>query len=192
VKLGLDFNFSSPISFFAILGTHSRSFSFFIFLSNSRCEGKNDEEAGRKEESGAATRDKAKAYEEENEKRACTDTFIPVSITALAGVDSFLMLTCATCIYSRSGRLLPAKRGHGQEISREVPSRVSRCDINHEKVDNLSWNLYTEKNRLTNKTYMIKGILVKPSRISSYHDKTRFFITRTFNRLYYKNMISIF
>lgn len=144
------FNFSSPISFLAY-PTNSPSFIFFcsfIFLSNSRYEGKDDEETGRKEESATISY-KAKAYEE-NEKRSCTDTFIPVSITALAGVDSFLMLTCATCIYtSRSGRLLPAKRGHGREISRKVPSRVSRRDINYREADTLSWNLYIYQFEIT-------------------------------------------
>lgn len=46
-------------------------------------------------------------HTKENEGRTCTDTFIPASITALTGVDSFLVLTCATCIYTpRSSRFL--------------------------------------------------------------------------------------
>jgi len=53
----------------------------------------------------------------------CADTFIPASIMALmTGDDSFLVLTCATCIYTlRSGRFLQiAAMG---ERDRERPLR---------------------------------------------------------------------
>ncbi|KAH0953954.1 hypothetical protein HN011_005010, partial [Eciton burchellii] len=55
--------------------------------------------AGRREESSRpATSDKAKARGKRGytDIRAYTDTFIPASIAALASVDSFLVLTCAT------------------------------------------------------------------------------------------------
>jgi len=39
---------------------------------------------------------------------------------------------------------------------------------------------------------MVECILAEPSRISDYHDRTRDFITRTFDRLNYKDLISIF
>lgn len=52
----------------------------------------------------------------------------------------------------------------------------------------------TEKNRLIVPTRRIwlKAFWLNQTRISSYHDKTRFFITRTFNRFYYKDLVSIF
>jgi len=53
---------------------------------------------------------------------------------------------------------------------------------------------YIEKNRLIVPTRRIwlKAFWLNQTRISSYHDKTRFFITRTFNWFYYKDLVSIF
>jgi len=42
------------------------------------------------------------------------------------------------------------------------------------------------------KMSMVECILVKPNRISDYRDRTRDFITRTFDRLNYKDLVSIF
>jgi len=52
---------------------------------------------------------------------------------------------------------------------------------------------FTEKNSLiiSIKMSIVKRILVKLSRIFGYHDRTPYFITRTFDRFNYKNLISI-
>jgi deoxyribodipyrimidine photolyase len=82
--------------------------------------------AGRREESSRpATSDKAKARGKRGytDIRAYTDTFIPASIAALASVDSFLVLTCATRAspYLAIGPL-PAYRQRMQEREREAES----------------------------------------------------------------------
>jgi len=47
-------------------------------------------------------------------------------------------------------------------------------------------------NKITSITSMIECVLVKSSRIFGYHNRIQYIITRTFDRLNYKELIIIF
>jgi len=85
-----------------------------------------------------------------------------------------------------------AIKSERDQTTRRAPSGSARCSLSPRETQ--LHLFYTEKNRLIVPTRRIwlKAFWLNQTRISSYHDKTRFFITRTFNRFYYKDLVSIF